>query len=231
LRRKAFFLLLALTLLLATPVAIDKTLATTYRNVGLRVGDTAEYTITGEGAWYADRFTLHVTYVEGSHINFSGIYYDGSTVRDASEFSFDVSNLSSNEALDFLVAANLVAGDPILTYGNVTISIKETLSKEVLGHQRDVNYAEDVPLGILPEGDVFVTDQPYGIAMYWDQTTGILVEAHIQTMTGDENWTLVSTNMFTSQDYTAALPPIAGGLAVVASVVIVAIMANRKRPA
>jgi hypothetical protein len=230
LRGKAFRVLVALAMLLATTAVIDSNLATTHRQVGLGVGDTAEYTMTGEGAWYADRFTLHVTYVEGSHINFSGTYYHNGTVRHTYEFSGDVGDLGNNEMLQFLVAANLKAGDLILTYvnwtgSNVTISIKETVSKEVAGYQRSVNYAEDIPLGLF-----YATDQPYGVAMYWDQATGILVEAYVITMTGDEDWALVSTSAFNPPDYAAGSLLIVGGLAAVASVVTVAIIVNRRKP-
>jgi hypothetical protein len=229
-RRRTFCILVGLAVLLVTTSMIDNASATTNRHVGLRVGDTAEYALTG---WYADRMSISVTNVEGSHITLNCTYYYNGTVVISYESSYDVDSLSSNSMLRFLIAANLEAGDPILTYSNVTLPIEETIQKQVAGYDRSVNYAEDIPLGILPTGGFFVTDQPYATSMYWDQATGLLVEANIVTMMGYETLVLVSTNAFhpTSPDYAMASLLIVSGLAIVTSIVTIAVVANRRRAA
>jgi hypothetical protein len=194
--------------------------ATNYAQVGVRVGDTADYTSsypTANGTLTTERFHIEILQIAGTNVTI--------------EFRWVLLNNSEGPAIILngdlagyypipeygvpdiiLVAANLGVGDNLYQVPNTLLAwwrIDKTTTMFVAGWYRRVNHAEYTGPLSLP---VLRGNFTYSNEAYYDETTGLLVETNI-TVTGAlspyPNGTKASyiTTLTTTTAF-SALPPL-----------------------
>jgi hypothetical protein len=170
--------------------------AADYTKIGVKVGDTTDYS-TDYSSY--DRLRIEVTEVTGVFVNFTYTYYwsNGTVVHASSARG----NVSHGDLAELLVCGGLQAGDPL--YLGAAQYFNNTLSMEIAGVTRTVNE-------LIIEGDVHV---------YYDKQTGIFAKL---VHPGGSNYTMISTNMWGPNDNTVLI--LVGGVAA-AAIVVAAVVA------
>jgi len=188
---------LTIALLLAM---IGASTAVPVRTPGVNVGDTFTY---GNGSfnWYSndpsatpptewkdlnqtDWFLVSVENVVGTNVtgSFLSHFSNGTETTEGGWVDVDTGD-DGNMSL-FFISANLDSGDSIYSSGEYsTWMINETIPKTYLGGPRDTNH-----LNITME----MSEPPFYVYLswdvYWDRTTGVLVE-----MSMSSNQTMIYT--------------------------------------
>jgi hypothetical protein len=158
-------------------------MATNYNQVGVKVGDTADYKISQ--SFSTDNMTrFYVTYISGTVVTADDLTFSPNGTLDSST-SWTV-NISSygNLAYPVLLAAGLKVGDHLSSDpSSPTIDTNTTLN--VAGTSRLAIHAHET--GLL-----------YYLDGYWDQATGLLIEGNFFVLVGWFNLTLISTSVWSS---------------------------------
>lgn len=235
--------LLALLLLSLTTISTIMPLAsaTSYAQVGVHVGDTADYNYTSPTANGTVTATFHIQILQisGTSVTISEqeVYLGNTLGPDTS--TGDIS-ATYNTVQQYLVPANLNPGDNIFA-GEWLIDNTTTMT--VAGQNRTVNHFEYIGIMYFPmirPGENF----SYSDEAYYDKITGLLVQGNI-TVTGGLSpcpngtkgsyiKTLTSTTAFTSADSAepttgVVLQVTTGVIALIAVTIIAATISSHKR--
>ncbi|WXG44291.1 MAG: hypothetical protein WED04_09705 [Promethearchaeati archaeon SRVP18_Atabeyarchaeia-1] len=166
------------------------------------MGDRADY---ATDYWQADRLAIEITSVVGAVVYATMTdYWANGTVVNVNTYH---GNISAG-GLEFLYCANLQKGDKLYE-GSTGKWFNDTFSMELAGETRTVNL-------LLQFGD----------HAYFDQATGIL--AKLVSLPGEWNYTMISTNMWGPGMVDPVALAIVGGIAAIATVVIVAAVKLKK---
>jgi hypothetical protein len=214
-RKKVAYGLMLLSILLVVSTAFNPAAAApNYQLVGVKVGNTADYsTSIGNSTYTSPDTRLHISVfsINGALVTFNSTYYFSNGTADPEpDKSFQV-NVTKPIFLDWisLVAANLSAHDPI--YQGSTITINETTSMIVVGANRTVNHLS------LAGMENF----------YWDLATGIMVKMNFWLLLW-LNYTMTATNMWSG----GGLPMeviLIGGVAAIVIIAAAAILLRRRK--
>jgi hypothetical protein len=200
--KKKVFAFVVLLAILAFSTAINGAKAATDRSPGVHVGDMASYSLVCSAVPDWDKFNISITKIEGTIVSYDVIfcYYDGTaayTIHDTSDVQ------RYNDFIEpYILAGDLSAGDQIAEYLGYPRMINKTITMDVAGSQRLVNYREWLTIYYVPG----VTDLPliYGEDMYWDKATGLTVKASVEWTPGLGggwngwfNWTMTSMSLAT----------------------------------
>lgn len=212
-RKKMAYGLALLSILLVVSAMYTPALATTYE-VGVQVGNTADYTasITSSDD---TKLQLSVFSVSGTVAIFNASYYFANGTKDSSTSysqTCDVNSASGSGLGWFLlIAKNLAAGDP--AYPTASFIINETTTMIVAGTNRTVNHLSLVN-GLLN--------------LYWDKPTGIMVKMNLFFI-GWLNFTMTSMNMESGGGLSTTTLLLVGGVAAVVIIIAAAVVVMRRR--
>jgi hypothetical protein len=149
--------------------------------VGVKAGDWVKYgqitvTWTGNGTEPSsvtdlkkvDWVRIDILSVEGTTANLNFTQHFNNGTQTFQSMTTDVQSGNSGAGLAFLVASNLTFGDPLSPQTPQTV-INQTVTGLYAGANRNVNMIDSVSSfqGYTSE-----------YKLYWDQTTGILVELY-----------------------------------------------------
>jgi uncharacterized membrane protein YiaA len=183
LRKIVLCSLAALTIILVVGATINPTMAANYNQVGVKVGDTADYKI--DMTTITDNKTrLYFTYISKTIVSFDDLsFWPNGTLHSSTSWT---GNVSTYEFPIYfcLLAAGLKVGDHIGTNPvSPTIDVNTTLT--AAGASRLANHAH-------LEGFLFYLDG------YWDKETGLLVKGSFFSLfyLGWFNATLISTTVW-----------------------------------
>jgi hypothetical protein len=247
-KAEVYLKVVALVVLAASIVLPALVRAVDY-NVGVKVGDwikygqfTVNWTGNGTEPSYVTEekkiqwVRIDVENVSGTTITFNLTTQFNNGTQTPQTQSVDVASNSMSGF--FIIASNLKSGDRV-TNGTLSPIINQTITGTLMGATRDVNLVNITTTGY---GNLTLTSR-----IYWDQTTGIMVEAYTKapdygTPTPDE--TLPSgyselsakateTNMW-SADLVGTLPDnliyIVAGTVAIVIVVGAAVFVRRRKP-
>ena len=169
-----FSIFIILTITFRTSLAAD------YNQVGVRVGDTADY--DAQLSSYIDVTSLHIDVygIVGTTVTLNLIYYFwNGTQQSTFQVSGDISNGAGNPYFYlYLITPNLQVGDAI--YSGASATIDKTDKMNIAGASRSVNHYS-------------IGDASWD--SYWDQTTGLTVKLTYWFF-GWTNLTLTSTSLW-----------------------------------
>jgi hypothetical protein len=210
--------------------------ATDYK-VGVKVGDTADYTYLDTVSNPTAIGTLHIkiTYINGTDVTIlvQELYLNNSIGWTDYLTGTVLSDLS--EPQQYLVPANLSQGDNI--YGETGL-LDKTITMIVGGQARTVNHFKFTGLW-RPPIDISISEEAY-----YDKITGLLVESILtwtnlrDGTTHSDIQTLTSTTAFNSSDTAFTPNPaettvapliIAAAIAFIAVTVAVAAITQRRK--
>jgi hypothetical protein len=188
--------------------------ATDYTQIGVRVGDTADYTTSyhaTNGTLTTERFRIDILQIAGTNVTFDFRWVLlNNSVEPAIMLNGDLAGYNPVREYGgsdiILVAANLGVGDDI-NRGDDWLRIDSTMTMLVAGwYVRTVNHVPftgPIMTPNLPPGAKFT----YSYEAYYDKMTGLLVETNItitERLSPHANETkssiitmLTSTNAFT----------------------------------
>lgn len=141
----------------------------------------------------------------------------------------DVSTGDNENMSEEVISANLAVGDSMYTsspYNTYTIS--DTLPRTYLSGARDTNYINNTSSGTLG----------YSNNLYWDKTTGVLVEV-VQDVTNQTGaytttWSLdvqiISSNVWTVPEFPTWTPALLILIAFTSATIVIARQKQPKRP-
>lgn len=236
--RIVFFTLIATFLFLALVVAAS---AQT-RTVGVFVGNNFSYNATvfwrsndtsatppsdlveaNNTQWL--NFT--VTDISGTNITaqITGLYKNGTEATPIDGWK-DVNTGSGNLTM-FFISANLASGD--LVYTSSTATINETVSRTYSGVERETNHLNM----IIPDGT-----QTTGVDIYWDKSTGVLVEmlqettnqTGTYTTTTSEDLQIISSDLWIVPEFPTWTPALLMLVALTSATIVIARQKQPKRP-
>jgi hypothetical protein len=157
--------------------------ATDYTQVGVKVGDSADYTYptTTANGTVTERFRIEILQVAGTNVTIGqrDLYLNNSE-GPAFNFTYDIS-IGTNEFQQYLVASNLGPGDNLNQVDNPSFAwwrIDMTTVMNVLGQFRTVNHAQYTG-PIFGPNMIPGEKRTYSNELYYDKTTGLLVEMNI----------------------------------------------------
>jgi hypothetical protein len=220
-----------LSMLIVLSASFSSSLAVDYTIVGVKVGDTAEYTFASNDP-KMNGAVAHVSVqkIEGTDVTINGtIRYPNGTVQ-AESIAGDISS-GQNSSYYLLICANMTQGDPIFTGSEMKIT--ETTSMSILGATREVNHMSL---------DYIIMS----LNVYWDKRSGLMVrldgsglgQSIEVTMTNTTVWSPSSqppggtnntggTGPTSSSSVTVWL--VAGGVAAVALTATVVLLWRRRK--
>lgn len=207
--QKESALLAVLLLFLATVLLASNAAALT---VGVKAGDWIEYQVAIIGnipeEHNATWAKIEVTQVQGTVINLTvtTTFERASPLVESVVLNLDAGILGDC----FIIPANLGVGDSFFDSRQGNLTITSATQKTVAGAARTLISAA-------------TTETAY----FWDQNTGVLVEAH--TVTSDFNMTTKATKTNMWQDQTAQVVLYVAAFAVVVLLVAVALFVFRKK--
>jgi chitodextrinase len=166
-----------LIVVLSFALAPTTVAAEDYTKIGVKVGDTAEYSFTMTGVPTPTTLSYLISNVTGTNVTISSA---GSTI-----VSGNVS-AGGNGIWLYLIAANLTAGDPL--YVGAPYSINETITMTAAGESRAINHFN---LTTTVSGYTVIEE------IYWDKLTGLMtgINDYISG-SGWTNQTLTTTSLF-----------------------------------
>jgi hypothetical protein len=205
--------------------------ATDYTKVGVRVGDTADYTYYNP----SETGTIHIQILQIAGTNVTVNMSESSSkgqVRPNQIVTVDLS-ATINLLLTYLVAANLTQGDSVIPQ-NTQYVIDESITTNFAGVNRTINHANfNITLPDNTSG--------YYINIYWDKATGLGIKTNItitgeysamlRTQAGSYITTLRSTTAFDTEntaDNSVALL-ITAAVAATAAIAIATVVAIKAR--
>jgi hypothetical protein len=230
-KKSILFTLLFLSLITISTIMLPAA-AIDYTKIGVREGDTADYTSstmtgmgetsTGIGVITTIGFHIEILQISGENvsINVRDIYANNSEGPNATFFG----NMSSSnyEIFLYLIPANLSQGDYAVTapsqyYIADSYHIVGTTTMLVAGVYRIVNHVQSsdpifIPGAPIDLGGLMIMKETCSYDAYYDKVTGLLVSADL-TVTNyvTTGWikevgtyiqTLTSTTAFNSSDTT-----------------------------
>jgi uncharacterized delta-60 repeat protein len=164
-----------------SPTATTLTPPPEYLKVGVKVGDTANYSISITGVQWV-RLYIVITGVSGTIVSGNlTAYFSNGTVGMFQQWSSDLST-GGGMTVTFLIASNLTAGKP--AYAGSPMIINETIPMMILGATRNLNHLSLTNYNGQAED------------VYWDKLTGIMIRTSIQNLATSywTNMTLTSTS-------------------------------------
>jgi hypothetical protein len=170
------------------------------RAVGVSVGDTFKYSYST--SWSSNDSTatpsqslidlngsqlqVDITAISGTNITakVTGLYKNGSKTTE--DGWIDV-NTGEGNFTPFIISANLAAGDSIYSSSDYSAMIinetaTKTYSSSVTRDTNHLNMSEPVIEGLSGQSD-----------MYWDKSTGVLVEMSTETVNQTATYTTTSS--------------------------------------
>jgi hypothetical protein len=205
--------------------------------VGVKAGDWIKYgqitvTYTGNGTEPSyvtdekkmDWIRVDVLIVAGTTATLNMSYHFNNGTQDFQIYNADVQNGESFGNL-YLIASNLTVGDA-LNPQTPQFIINQTITRMYAGANRKVNYIETA--SVNPSG-------PGGSRLYFDQNTGIIVEAYlnISAIHVEESFKVAETNLWSANTFDLIqnnLVYIIAGVVVIIVIVAATIVLRRRNP-
>jgi hypothetical protein len=206
-RKKMISVLGILSMVLLVAAICNPASAATY-TVGVKVGDTADYTLSVTAANYT-RAHIVVHGVVGTTVTLNMTSYDNASVAVNEDQVVGDIVTGSSLIWILLTGRNLNATDPV--YSGATLTINETVQMDFAGASRQCNHIDY-----------------YGgaVDIYWDKATGIVTKANAFIFFGWMNMSMTATSLWPGGLFglsTTTLIIIAVvGVVVVAAIVLVA---------
>jgi hypothetical protein len=214
-RKSLAFGLLLMMVCLASMTASFAS-AVDYTKVGVKVGDTADYS-AGIGNT-TSRLRMHVTQIVGTNVTllFRNLDTDGSET-DGYNLTGNIGGL--NLIYVFLVVPNLNQGDPIFSGAPPGFAIDQQTTMTVAGSNRIVNHY-----------GISISD--VSVDIYWDKITGLAVKVDEQISSIHLTFDMLSTTAFGVNIDPVTLVIIGGGIAaLIVVVLVVGVVMNRRKVA
>jgi len=209
-RKRLVLSLATISMILLVTAVCNPASATSYA-VGVKVGDTADYTASATGEPFS-KMHLSVYGIVGTVVTLNlTYYYPNGTLHDQSTVTGDLLT-GSGGILLFLIARNLTQGDPV--YSGSTMKVNKTVTMTVAGASRSVNYV-NLTMGYWQ--------------FYWDKETGLMTQVRFLFF-GWMNLTLTSTSLWSAGLFGLSWTTLAiiGGGAVVLIAVVALVLRRRK---
>lgn len=150
-------------------------------NAGVKAGDWikyGQYTVTWSGNGTApsyiteqekvDWFRLDVENVSGTTVTLNETIHFNNGTQTSENSSVDVTGSAGMSGVKLLIACNLTRGDSLTSQTN-SPTINETTTATYAGASRNVNLAETTSV---------YDNQTITARIYWDQSTGVMVEIY-----------------------------------------------------
>lgn len=190
-------------------------------SVGVKQNDWAEYDVSSTGVPMADHDAewarMEVDSVEGLRVNvtFFSLLSDGTTINATENLDFE-----SGQLIDyFVIPAGLEKGDSFYSNMDGNVMIDEVETRTYAGAARTVISGTTVVAGTNAE-----------TLWFWDQATGVLVEARSVYPEFTLDTVMDKTGLWEPQIF-GVDPPVFYGLVIVAVVIIgvIAVFALRRK--
>jgi chitodextrinase len=162
---------------LSFALAPTRVAAEDYTKIGVKVGDTAEYSVTMTGVSTPMVIGFVIANVTGTSVTI-----------DSAGSTFISGNVSAggNSIWMYLIAANLTAGD--LLYVGAPYTINQTITMTAAGESRTINHLNVTATGM---GLTVILE------IYWDKMTGLMTEQDdYNPISGWTNYTMITTSLF-----------------------------------
>jgi hypothetical protein len=178
-KQQASSIILLTLLLLAIPAVACASIS-----VGVKNGDWIEYQVTITGTVPSDHNAtwakMEVTKIQENTIslNITTGFSDGTPLQEQITLNLETGSLGD----DFIIPANLNIGDTFFDSRQGNITIAGTKQVTVAGAERTIIYASTLET-----------------SYYWDQATGVLVEAQTSLSDYDMTTKADQTNMWQPQ--------------------------------
>jgi hypothetical protein len=167
------------SILIILTITFRPSLAADYNQVGVRVGDTAEYDAQLSSLSDVNRLHILVYGIVGTVVTLNLIYYfKNGTQEHTTQMTEDICNGAGDPLYLFLITPNLKAGDSI--YSGASEMIDRTDTMNFAGASRSINH--------------YTVGDP-SWESYWDQATGLTVRLTYWIF-GWTNLTLTSTSLW-----------------------------------
>jgi hypothetical protein len=223
-KRRLALSLALLTILMVVSATSLPTQGATYK-LGVQAGNTADYTasLTTGASMTKLHASIHNATGTVAGIDFTYHFTNGSVALTGSALvDVATTNASSGSSI-YLIAANLTTNDPVISG---FLPLNQTTTLIAAGVNRTVNHL----LITLPSMGIYFNN-------YWDQLTGILVQANmnVSTSIGWVNLTMSGTNMWGAGatggtgGLSSSTLLIVGAVVVVVIVIVVAVLLLRRR--
>jgi hypothetical protein len=212
--------LLTLSLLLLIVTALPLTVLAQI-SVGVKQNDWAEYNVSSTGEPMPDHDAewarMEIDGVEGARVNvtFSSLLTDGTVVNATENLDFE-----SGRLIDyFVIPAGLEKGESFYSMADGNVTIEDSEARTYAGASRTVISGTTVVSGTGAE-----------TLWFWDQATGVLVEARSVYPDFTLNTVIDKTDLWEPQIF-GLDPVVFYGLVIVAVVVIgiVVVFAVRRK--
>jgi hypothetical protein len=212
-RKRMIAVLGLLSMVLLVTDMCNPASAATYA-VGVKINDTADYTVSATGANYTTAH-FYVYGIVGTTVTLNMTFYDNTSTNVGSvDITGDIT-IGSGSIWCFLIGRNLNATDPVFSGSVVTIN--ETVQMSFAGASRQCNH---------------LSASGGSINVYWDKATGIMAKINLHTM-GWLNMSMTATSLWSGGLFglsTTTLIIIAvAGVVIVAAIVLVARRGGKKR--
>jgi len=190
-------------------------------SVGVKQNDWAEYDVSSTGVPMADHDAewarMEVDGVEGLRVNvtFFSLLSDGTMINATENLDFE-----SGQLIDyFIIPAGLEKGDSFYSNMDGDVTIEEVETKTYAGAARTVI-----------SGTTVVADTAAETLWFWDQATGVLVEARSVYPEFTLDTVMNKTGLWEPQIF-GVDPPVFYGLVIFAVVIIgvIAVFALRRK--
>jgi hypothetical protein len=160
-------------------------MATNYNQVGVKVGDTADYKVS-TSAGPDNRTRLYFTYVSGAMVSADELsFWPNGTIHSSTSWTGNISNYQWPIYIG-LVVPGLKVGDHIGT-GSSSPVITDNTTLIAAGSSR---------LAIHASNETFLIILLSYVDGYWDEASGLLIKGNFYTfLTGWFNATLISTTV------------------------------------
>jgi hypothetical protein len=234
LKKETLLAVILLSLVVTLSIVTTSASATDNTKVGVKVGDTADYTYsisTPSGTLDTERYRIEILQIASTDvtIDLRSVYLNNSEGPD----NIITGNVSSgdNPIFPYLIPANLGQGDYV---DNLVMWVDNTTTMIVAGQYRTVNHFDMIiSLPAIPAG----VNWTWSNDVYYDKITGLLVKWN-WTLAGYFSpypngtrisyiRTLTSTTAFTSP---ITVPLITtAGTAVVAITIVAAIATSHRK--
>jgi hypothetical protein len=175
LKKETLLAPLLLSLIMISTIMLPAA-ATDYTKIGVRVGDTADYTYSyplENSTTATGKFSIEILQINGTNVTIEG---PNGIITDNLLNGNQILPDGTDQIPPYLVAANLSQGDNIFQHSPYYIwSPIETITMIVAGHNRTVNYVRFEGPILLP---CLFPGETWGESYeaYYDKVTGLLVE-------------------------------------------------------
>jgi hypothetical protein len=218
--------------------------ATDLTRIGVKVGDTADYTFsnpTANGTLATGRFRIHILGINGTivTIDLRSVYLNNSEGRD-NIITGDVSS-GDNPIFPYLIPADLGQGDYI---DNLVMWVDRTTTMIVAGQNRIVNHFDGITsLPMIPAG----VNWTWSNDVYYDKLTGLLVKwnwtlagyfspypngtkvSYIKMLTSTTAFDASASSTLSPEDKAIALPVITAAIAFIAVIIAAAVITQQRK--